>query len=72
MTDDRIAYRVGDANDLFTEGSRFIEYDAAEEDALLTYKESGHVIGIWMVHERTGHAEIIRLVYANCIWFPDH
>lgn len=71
MTDEGIVYRVGNANELFIKGTRFLEFDAAIEDALIRSTENDYVVGVWMVQERINHAGLIQLVFKNWIWYPD-
>lgn len=67
---DNIYYQVGQADTPLPQDPEFLEYDAAEEDALLSSNESGAVVAIWERDRSTGHATTIRLVFEDTIWYP--
>ena len=66
-----IRYQVGDVRDPRPTDPKFIEYEAAEEDALLTAEQDDFVVAIWEVNEDNGHATTHRLVYQDTVWFPN-
>lgn len=65
-----IYYQVGHACDPQPGDSEFLEYDAAEEDALLQSGEHDYVVAIWERERDTDSATTHRLVFQGTVWYP--